>query len=197
MLAQSFSMGGPALNPVGGKKECLLNDHKEGELIADRSDSEAVSQGWTGRTGRRHGGQEFTVHVCEHLCRPVRGKERWWKLKCWFCPAWHCSYYVLDSSRLERLFWGSGLPTFRLFKISGIAVWEYHLSVVPPSICRRVSGMHPLLVTCMARGFPLSFVVADPSLMYYDMHVCCSPGGISRSSSVRYSAKKKGGGGSQ
>ena len=31
---------------------------------------------------------------------------------------------VIDSSKIERLFWGIGLPTFSLFTASGVVVWN-------------------------------------------------------------------------
>lgn len=54
----ALQCGRTRTKPCGWQKEGLLGDHKEEELIGHRSDSQAVSQGWTGRTGKRHGGQE-------------------------------------------------------------------------------------------------------------------------------------------
>lgn len=54
----ALQCGRTRTKPCGWQKEGLLGDHKEEELIGHRSDSQAVAQGWTGRTGKRHGGQE-------------------------------------------------------------------------------------------------------------------------------------------
>lgn len=58
MPAQPFSAEGPKLSSVGGKNNVLLNGHEWEELITRRCDFQAVSQGWVGRTEKKHGGQE-------------------------------------------------------------------------------------------------------------------------------------------
>ena len=57
-VSRALQYGRTRTKSCGWQKEGLLNDHKEEELIAHRSGSQAVSQGWTGRTGKRHGGRE-------------------------------------------------------------------------------------------------------------------------------------------
>ena len=183
MLAQPFEARGPQLNPVGGGKESLLSGWEEEEPTAHRSDSQAVSQGWTGKTRRRRGGQERPALQLWTLCRPVRQEEKQWELKWWFCPAWH---RPCCSSR-QQYAWKAVLGK-----------WTSHLenTTLPwclPASAGERAGCVPLLLPCMAWGFPFSLVAADPSLMGYHTHVCCSPAaGVWRSSRECSSAKKKG-----